>query len=90
MARVILDAFGKPYKMREYRLMYRWGAWISHCKIIAESDMEAIFDARAEFDTAKSLQTWPFEVVLFETKSRGGWRRVKTFKEADSGAYQTL
>lgn len=73
---------------REYRLMYRWGAWVTHCKVIAETDLEAVHDARRIFETTKSLTGWPFEVALFETKSRGGWRRVKTFKNDDSRAIQ--
>lgn len=74
-------------RTREYRLMYRWGAWVTHCKIIAEFDLEAVRDARAEFDKS-ALGLWPYEVALFETKGRGGWRRVKTFKNDDSGAIQ--
>lgn len=75
-------------KTREYRLMYRWGAWVTHCKVIAENDLEAVHDARRVFETTEILAGWPYEVALFETKSRGGWRRVKTFKTADSGAIQ--
>lgn len=74
---------------REYRLMYRWGAWVTHCKIIAESDLEAVHDAREKF-TESALGRWPYEVALFETKGRGGWRRVKTFKKADAGRYVTI
>jgi len=66
---------------REYRLMYRFGAWVTHSKIFAESDFEAVSDAREEFDGTRSLREWPYEVALFETKTRGGWRRVKTFKD---------
>lgn len=90
MSKQVLDAFGRPYNFREYRLMYRWGAWVTHCKISAESDVEAIHDARAEFDANDALKRWPYEVALFETGTRGGWRRVKTFKEARPGAYQTI
>lgn len=75
---------------REYRLMYRWGAWVTHSRIFAENDAEAVHDAREDFEGAESLKNWPFEVVLFETGTRGGWRRVKTFKNARAGAYQTL
>ena len=75
-------------KTREYRLLYRWGAWVTHCKIFAESDLEAIHDARDIFETTKTLKTWPYEVALFETGARGGWRRIKTFKKAVSGAFQ--
>lgn len=32
-------------KVKEYRLMYLWGAWVCDSKIYAESDEEAIFDA---------------------------------------------
>lgn len=32
-------------KVKEYRLMYLWGAWVCDSKIYAESDDEAIFDA---------------------------------------------
>lgn len=74
---------------REYRLMYRWGAWVTHCKIIAENDLEAVRDAREAFEQS-ALGVWPYEVALFETKGRGGWRRVKTFKEADAGRYVTI
>lgn len=31
--------------MKEYRLMYFSGVWITHRKFICESDAEAIFDA---------------------------------------------
>lgn len=85
----ILDAAGRPYNFREYRLMYRWGAWVTHCKISAECDQEAVHDARNIFENTKTLTRWPYEVALFETGTRGGWRRVKTFKKADSRAFQT-
>ncbi len=65
---------------REYRLMYLFGAWVTHTKIFAESDLEALHDAREIYETENCLKNWPSEVVLFETGSRGGWRRVKTFK----------
>lgn len=77
-------------KTREYRLMYRWGAWVTNSRIFAESDAEAVHDAREVFEAEESLRNWPFEVVLFETGTRGGWRRVKTFKEADAGRYVTI
>ena len=90
----ILDAFGRPYRFREYRLMYRWGAWVTHCKISAESDLEALHDAKEIFETTKTLKGWPYEVALFETGARGGWRRVNTLKgaakKAVSRAFQTL
>lgn len=71
---------------REYRLMYRYGAWVTHRKIVAECDVEAVHDAREEFDA--TLSAWPYEVALFETKGGGGWRRVKTFKDANPGVYR--
>lgn len=33
--------------MKEYRLMYNFGAWITSARIYAETDREAIFDANS-------------------------------------------
>lgn len=63
--------------VREYRLKYLFGAWVTHARIFAESDEEAIFDAEAEFNKS-GLPGWRYGVALF-----CGNRRVKTFKEAE-------
>ena len=64
-------------RIKEYKLMYLWGAWVTHAKIYAETDEEAIHDADIEF--AKSgLPGWPYGVALFCEK-----RKVKTYKEAE-------
>lgn len=39
--------------MREYRLMYLFGVWITSSKIYAETDKEAIFDADCEMANIK-------------------------------------
>lgn len=60
-------------RLSEYRLMYLFGAWITHEVICAESDAEAIFDADASF-TQSRLQNWKHGVALFK-----GNKRVKTY-----------
>lgn len=67
--------------MQEYKLMYRWGAWVTKCRLYAESDKEAIFDARGEYEGA-GLSRWPYEVALW-----CGGRLVHTFKQAEPGRY---
>ena len=48
--------------VKEYRLMYFFGAWITKAIIPAESDREAIFDAH---ETAASMKDWKYGVALF-------------------------
>lgn len=47
-----------------YKLMYKFGAWISKETFAAESDKEAIFDADMTF-AASRLQSWANGVALF-------------------------
>ena len=68
----------------EYKLMYRFGAWVTEARLYAETDGEAIHDADENYNGNKHLQNWPYEVALF-----CGNRRVKTYKEAPAGAYIT-
>lgn len=70
--------------MKEYRLMYRWGAWVPKARFYAESDAEAIFDADEVWSTDGALQRWPYEVALWCTDDE---RIVKTYKEANDGMY---
>lgn len=63
-------------RIREYRLKYLWGAWVTHAPIYAESDAEAIHDADEEYEKS-ALPLWPYDVALFL-----GRRRVKTYKGA--------
>lgn len=60
-------------EIREYNLMYYTGVWMTACKLYAESDAEAIFDAD---DYMKSEATAKEHVVyaLFD-----GNRKVKTY-----------
>ena len=39
--------------IKEYRLMYFFGCWLTAKKIYAENDAEAIFDAKHEMADAK-------------------------------------
>lgn len=32
-------------EFKEYKLMYYFGTWITNCKLYAENDQEAIYDA---------------------------------------------
>lgn len=57
--------------VKEYRLMYFFGAWITSRRFYAETDAEAIYDAEAEFPA--NLENWR-GVALFQ-----GNRRVKEF-----------
>ena len=52
-------------EVKEYRLMYLFGAWVCHCRIYAETDDEAIHDAMDEYITS-SLPRWPYRVALWE------------------------
>ncbi len=71
-------------RLKVYRLMYRFGAWVGHCRIPAETDDEAVHDAKEVFDGSDTLRSWPYEVALF-----CGERKVATLKEADKGMYLT-
>lgn len=70
--------------IREYKLMYRFGAWVTKSSIYAESDAEALHDAREIFDES-ALGRWSYEVALWR-----GTRKVATLKDADPGRYQTI
>ena len=51
-------------QVKEYKLMYLFGAWISKCSICAECDEEAIFDADDAFASSR-LKEWKNGVALF-------------------------
>ena len=72
---------GDP-RISEYRLMYRFGAWVTKQRIYAEDDDEAVFDAKAVFEADEALRRWPYEVAVFQ-----GSRRVALLKKADGGTY---
>ena len=71
-----------PFKT--YKLMYRFGAWVTKEKYAAESDEEAIFDADQTWADDDSLRSWPYEVALWCMEDN---RIVKTYKEANDGTY---
>lgn len=50
--------------VKEYRLMYMFGAWITKEVIAAECDAEAVYDADATFATSR-LGEWKYGVALF-------------------------
>lgn len=58
--------------IKEYRVMYFFGVWVTKEIIFAESDKEAIFDAS---ESASSLKNWPYAVALF-----CGNRKVVSYK----------
>ena len=58
---------------KTYRLMYKFGAWVTKTTIVAECDKEAIFDADDAFNKSR-LQGWQHGVALF-----CGNRVVKTY-----------
>ena len=55
----------KP-KIKEYRLMYLWGAWITEARIYAESDEEAIYDSDDVFNGNEILKNWKMVVALVQ------------------------
>lgn len=72
-------AFNTKIEMSEptlkvYRLMYKFGAWVTKATLAAESDREAIHDADELFNTSR-LQNWEFGVKLFCEN-----RVVKTYR----------
>lgn len=81
-------AYGNPQKsqnfedvavsipdVKEYKLMYLFGAWVGHSRVYAETDAEAIQDATDDYITS-CLPRWPYRVALWE-----GSRLVHVFKE---------
>lgn len=60
--------------VKEYRLMYLFGAWVGHSRVYAETDAEAIEDATDDYLTS-TLPRWPYSVALFD-----GSRLVHEFK----------
>lgn len=52
-------------KVKEYRLMYLFGAWVCHSRIYAEDDAEAIHDAMDDYVTS-TLPRWSHRVALWE------------------------
>lgn len=54
----------KDIKVKEYKLMYLFGAWITKAVIYAENDVEAIFDAEEAYKNSR-LEGWPYEVALY-------------------------
>ena len=61
--------------VKEYRLMYLFGAWVGHSRVYAETDAEAIHDATDDY-ISSTLPRWPYRVALWE-----GSRLVHVFKE---------
>ena len=61
-------------KMKEYRLMYFFGTWVTKSIIPAECDKEAIFDADDEYNES-NLKSWQYPVALW-----CGNRKVKSYK----------
>lgn len=53
-------------QIKEYRLMYLWGAWITDTRIYAESDEEAIHDSDEVFNGKDSLKNWKIGVALVQ------------------------
>lgn len=51
---------------REYRLMYFFGCWLTKSMIYAESDAEAIFDARCEVKETKAAVNGQLPYALFQ------------------------
>lgn len=60
-------------KIKEYRLMYLWGAWVGHSRIYAESDEEAIFDADEIMKGIDNKAGFKYALVI-------GNRKVKEYK----------
>lgn len=60
--------------VKEYRLMYLFGAWVCHSRVYAETDGEAIEDATDDYLTS-TLPRWPYRVALWD-----GSRLVHEFK----------
>lgn len=60
--------------VKEYRLMYLFGAWVCHSRVYAETDGEAIEDATDDYLTS-TLPRWPYRVALWN-----GSRLVHEFK----------
>lgn len=44
--------------VKEYRLMYLFGAWVCDRRIYAETDAEAVHDADEAYQEAENLHTW--------------------------------
>ena len=61
--------------VKEYKLMYLFGAWVGHSRVYAETDAEAIHDATDDYITS-TLPRWAYRVALWE-----GSRLVHVFKE---------
>lgn len=61
-------------QVSEYRLMYKFGAWVTKSIICAENDAEAIFDADMDFSDSR-LGEWKHGVALF-----CGNRMVKSYR----------
>ena len=69
----VMDANISNINVKEYRLMYLFGAWVTKEVIIAETDNEAIFDADEAFANS-NLANWKYGVALF-----CGNRKVKQY-----------
>ena len=59
--------------LRTYKLMYKYGAWVTKEVLACESDYEAIFDADMTFNSS-NLKNWTNGVALFQ-----GNRMVKRY-----------
>lgn len=47
----------RAIEVKEYRLMYKFGCWVTSSIICAENDSEAIFDADFDYQNAKATDT---------------------------------
>ena len=62
-------------KMKEYRLRYFFGTWLTSSIIIAENDAEAIHDCDEVYNENGNLANWQYPVALW-----CGNRKVKSYK----------
>lgn len=52
--------------IKEYRLMYLFGTWVTDSTIYAETDEEAIYDSDKIFNGNPNIQKWGYGVALVQ------------------------
>lgn len=60
-----MEEYRKQLNIKEYRLMYIFGGWVTREVICAQDDNEAIFDSDESFRNSR-LHNWPHGVALFQ------------------------
>ena len=74
-------------EVKEYKLKYLWGAWITKETIYAETDEEAIFDADEIFKEDKTLHNWNGVALVQDNRFIKNYRPIRCNEDGKDICY---